>query len=162
MWSLQTLVPPGCLQSTNPSFSPHSQPQLSLWVWSPKLEFQFPAPGHTSLCWDVQGSDTDGVWRTVSILTPLHWFLCSLPIPQISFSLLVGLLASGGTSQGVGCFSLSSSLLGAQVPTHFISPSLSWFLLSFILPNFMKFSCSFGILGPFVSIQQIFCVNSST
>lgn len=39
LWSPDTLVPPGYFCMANPSFLPHSQSQLPLWVWYLKAEF---------------------------------------------------------------------------------------------------------------------------
>lgn len=75
------------------------------------------------------------VFFQYSKVPPLFWLVSSL---------------LWGTSQGVGIFPFSSSLLGAQVPTHFIYPSLSFsfLFLFFVLPSFMKFSllyCNPGV-----------------
>ena len=102
-------------------------------------------------------------------------FNCFAPIAVFSSNTLeflpvpAGLLAGVETLKSVGVFPLSSSLLGAQSLTGFISSFLPLFLLSFLsmfllstYPFSRSFSCSIRILRPFVSIHQIFCVNSST
>ena len=121
MWSLQTLVPSGCLYTTNLSFSPHRQHQiLSLiskaGVSVPDLWSHQPMVGK---CRAMRL--TNCLLRIISVSTAFHQFLCCPTILP-------------------GCRHSSS----IHLPPRGIGPkllhfSISSFWLSFFLCSLMKF-----------------------
>ena len=102
-------------------------------------------------------------------LMALHWLLCSPPIYQCYSSVLAGLLTGVGDFPGCRGFFFfffffffpSPSQGHRSWPALLLSLSLFFFfLLSY--PLSWRFSFSLGVLGYFVSIQQVLWTNSST
>ena len=129
-----TLVPPGYFHAANPVFFPHSQPQLSLWVWS--LRPQFSSSQHLPAL---------TLWRIVSILTASHQLST---VPPLSWPIsLVG--------DAPGCRSFSSSKLSSQGAgsVSLLSTYLFFFFLLSCLVSW-SFSCSVLILRSFVIFSK--------
>ena len=142
MWSLQTLVPLGCLCATKLSFFP-MYPAPALWVWSLKLELQFPAPDHINLCagrsdWPFVEDGFCFNYFTPDILLCLGWSPCwCVELPRVQESFIFPAPSQGHRT--------------CLTSLHF------FFLFSYTV--LWSFSCSVGILGSYVSIQLIVSVR---
>lgn len=162
MWSFQTLVPPGCLHVTNPSFLPCTANPRSLSLISKARVLVPNICLHQHIVVMCQGDDTDHLLRTVyhfNCFTSLAILIQYSKIPPLS-QLISSLVAVLPRVQKT--FPLSSSLQGCRShPTSFLLFS-PFFFFHLFYPFLWSSSCSIILLGSFFIIQKIFCVNGST
>lgn len=121
MWSFQTLVPPGCLHVTNPSFLPCTANPRSLSLISKARVLVPNICLHQHIVVMCQGDDTDHLLRTVyhfNCFTSLAILIQYSKIPPLS-QLISSLVAVLPRVQKT--FPLSSSLQGCRShPTSFL------------------------------------------
>ena len=96
----------------------------------------------------------------ISPLCPLHPCCCALLRGSESSPLPPPISTSEGASQCVETFPLHSSLPEVQVLSLFFCLCFFFFLLPY--PGTWEFSCLWGTLRSFASIQQVFCTSCST
>ena len=125
--------PTGCFHGANLSFSPHSRPQLFLWVWSPKRAFRSPTLAHTSRHLGSAGR------KHRPFVQDCFHFNCFKPISVFSSDTQMFLLCAGWSpcwwEDSPGCRSFSS----------FLAPSLGYrsYPTSFLIFSFFLFSSFF-------------------